>query len=366
MAKTAEDIEAERAAAAKDSVTLDLRKTELEIKKVEVLKIQADTALKATTGAAASTDAPASGTMIQLSEVLDQLSKVSCPMLSLAELSKAQAVYEQRMEGKCPKDEAPTDIQISATMFCLRQSWNVFADFAIYGPHQHRMMRKLLLSGLVPAGDGTYRRIELKGPPDFHIWKKAFKVYRNNMIMIEAVGVNQLDRYLQIMSKFYSDYGACVWLLLYQADVRMRYEEMPTIRRELAEEAEKIKKAGGEHPYDEANPWRLVWKRAVGDECRNFWQDEFVTPAQHVRLRLKTIGEVVDGDAPVETPKEAAAPRFEPVREVISPRRSPPPRRQAPTLRPKRGAEAVDGEYKYDRNNRRKRLCLCSLLLLMP
>ena len=95
----------------------------------------------------------------------------------------------------------------------------------------------------------------------------------------------------------------------------------------------------------------------MGDECRNFWQDEFVTPAQHVRLRLKTLGEVVDGDAPVETPKEAAAPRFEPVREVTSPKRSPPPRRQAPALRPKRGAEAVDGEYKYDRNNRRKRLC---------
>ena len=169
-----------------------------------------------------------------------------------------------------PQVGDPTDIQISATTLCLRQSWNVFADFAIYGPHQHRMMRKLLLSGLVSAGDGTYRRIELKDPPDFHVWKKAFKVYRNNVIMIEVAGANQLDRYLEIMTKLYTDYGACVWLLLYQADVRMRREEMPTMRRKLAEESEKIRNAGGEHPYDEAHPWRLVWKRAVGDECRTF------------------------------------------------------------------------------------------------
>ena len=102
------------------------------------------------------------------------------------------------------------------------------------------------------------------------------------------------------MSKLANDYGAKTWHLLYQADVRMRGEEMQVIRRNLIVEAEAVRKVGGQHPYDEARPWAMVWARATEEGCGRFWRDEFIDPAQLVRLELKKLGDVVDGDAPIE------------------------------------------------------------------
>ena len=44
----------------------------------------------------------------------------------------------------------------------------------------------------------------------------------------------------------------------------------------------------------------LVWEVAVSDKQNSWWDKEFVRPAQLARLHLKSIGDQVDGDAPVE------------------------------------------------------------------
>ena len=80
----------------------------------------------------------------------------------------------------------------------------------------------------------------------------------------------------------------------------MRREELPDIRRALVREADAVRKAGGQHPFDNWRPWHMVWQRAVSKDADSFWTKEFVTPATLVRLHLKTMGEVVDGDAPVD------------------------------------------------------------------
>ena len=41
-------------------------------------------------------------------------------------------------------------------MFLLVRVLNLYADFAIFGPRGNRLRRKLTLTGLVPAGDGSY------------------------------------------------------------------------------------------------------------------------------------------------------------------------------------------------------------------
>ena len=79
----------------------------------------------------------------------------------------------------------------------------------------------------------------------------------------------------------------------------MRLEEMPAIRRELIKEAEAVHKAGGNHPFDNARPWHHAWLRATSEAADQFWKDELEEPAQAVRLELRRLGEVVDGDAPV-------------------------------------------------------------------
>ena len=75
---------------------------------------------------------------------------------------------------------------------------------------------------------------------------------------------------------------------------------MPVIRRNLIVEAEAVRKAGGQHPFDEARPWAIVWASATEVGCEKFWRDDFIDPAQLVRLELKKLGDVVDGDAPID------------------------------------------------------------------
>ena len=73
------------------------------------------------------------------------------------------------------------------------------------------------------AAGSTFTRIELKGPPDFDAWLACFKVSRAAMIMLAAIGVADLERYIERIATLLKDCGACVWHFLHQADVRMRH-----------------------------------------------------------------------------------------------------------------------------------------------
>ena len=100
--------------------------------------------------------------------------------------------------------------------------------------------------------------------------------------------------------KFHRDYGSQTWHLLYQAESRFRAEELLDIRRQLIDEKTEVEKSGGDHPFNKGDPWIMVWARAVPKEMDHFGQEEFVMPAMMARFHQKPIGEVVDGDAPIE------------------------------------------------------------------
>ena len=68
--------------------------------------------------------------------------------------------------------------------------------------------------------------------------------------------------------------------------------------QDLDEAIDDMTKAGGRHPVDRKDMWRELWRKAVDND--KFWQTEFVDKAVLVRLKLKEMGDVVDGDAPVE------------------------------------------------------------------
>ena len=68
--------------------------------------------------------------------------------------------------------------------------------------------------------------------------------------------------------------------------------------QELDEAIDDIAMAGGTHPVERTYMWRELWKRAVNND--KFWDTEFIDKAVLVRLKLKEMGEVVDGDAPIE------------------------------------------------------------------
>ena len=150
------------------------------------------------------------------------------------------------------------------------------------------------------GADGTYQRVEFKGPPDINVWHAGFLTFKSGLTSLDIAGVNAIERYVKKVFKYHRDYGTVTWHLLYQAETRMRSEEFPCIRRELMGQKEEIEKAGGKHSFDPQDPWKSVWAMATHKDYEHFWNEEFVTPAMMVRLHLKKIGEVVDGDAPID------------------------------------------------------------------
>ena len=87
------------------------------------------------------------------------------------------------------------------------------------------------MAGPIPSGMGQFRRVERRGPPDITVWTACFMVLRAAYIMLRIAGMNALDRYMRKVWQLYRDDGSAVWHLLYQAEARMRSEEMPDTQR---------------------------------------------------------------------------------------------------------------------------------------
>ena len=58
----------------------------------------------------------------------------SIPLLSDEEIQKCHNRFTAITEGKCPKEQTPTDQQLTALMFLLLKVLNLYADFATFGP----------------------------------------------------------------------------------------------------------------------------------------------------------------------------------------------------------------------------------------
>ena len=141
-----------------------------EAKRLDLIKAQTEAAKEqatATAAATASAGKSAAGEAakttddidkINLSEVIDQTMAGTAPMLPVSKINELHKNYEDRLKGECPEDEAPSDQQLSCLLYVvLIKLLNPFVDLAIWGPHQVRVARKLILSGMVPTGFGTFR-----------------------------------------------------------------------------------------------------------------------------------------------------------------------------------------------------------------
>ena len=167
LEKSREQVENEKAKVKEEALAMDRSK-------LEVLRLQA----QASASGSGTSSGKAALNVINLAEVLDQTRSGTVPRLSNKEIIDAHAVYEDKMEGECPGDERPTDDQISAVVAVLAEDDNAYPDFAIFGPHGNRMLRKLSMSGLIPSGVGCFRRVEIRGPPDIYTWTRSFMVWR--------------------------------------------------------------------------------------------------------------------------------------------------------------------------------------------
>ena len=213
---------------------------------------------------------------IKLSSLVDITQDADLVPMSGTDLRGLFSDYK-KSRGEFPHDDIePTEDQISAVDQLIKADVPPYVDFAIFGPHGRRLLRKLtFISFQYQIQEGSWKRQELPGPPDVETWWKSWLVLKCTLLLLKVVLPERLEIYGEHIRKMAHQYGREVWFIIYQADVRMRSEEFERIRRRLhiewedsASDPASQRKVG----YNPGLPWDSVFHVAVKD--RDFWDSE--------------------------------------------------------------------------------------------
>jgi hypothetical protein len=231
--------------------------------------------------------------MVKYRECLQQGVETEAPKMKEADIMSGYAKYRSIFGIWPPRDEMITDEQLSCLFHAIQSGALPWADFTVFGPHGHRIMLKLRMSGLVLQHDGTFATQEFKGPPSLEMWEQSYQILRTGLLFLGEVDLGPMEMYRERIRGYIRKWGPSIWHLVYQAEVRMRREEMELIRRTGAE----AKSADPSHAYDPNRPWNWVWRQAANDAA--FWKDQLEDSAIMVITHTKKMGAFLDGDAPV-------------------------------------------------------------------
>ena len=253
--------------------------------------------------------------------------------------------------GSRPSQDAEvTDAQLTALNHLARSESNIYVDFALWGPHGLRLERKLRLTGSIFSADGTLRTIEIEGPPTIDVWVQSWTVFATACIMLEIVDLGTLLTCKDHICRFHARYGPQTWLLLYQADTRLRLEHLIRIRRKLARAHVDALVAGGTTQFDPRRPWNHSFADGMKDS--EWWHLEFGESALMLFARTAHLDSFVGGDAPVQ-PSRTMAPHPE------ASKHRPPPVQHDLKRNPKkpRVDNSTTHNGKFTSNRRGAKLC---------
>ena len=236
---------------------------------------------------------------IKLSHVLSQGDDTECEVASETLMAAGFGRWESIFGiGTRPSPDADCTLeQLSAVDFLFKSGAVPYVDYAIWGPHGHRMARKMRLGGQILDANATFRFVEVAGPPNIDVWALAFDVMMTSFLYLNIVDLGILQQYKRKILMYHTRYGPACWLLLYQAETRFRSEQLERQRRTTLAAYNAAILAGGNTPYEPSRPWNQTWLDGMKDS--DWWQLEFVEIAQLYLMRFGKLDQFVGGDAPV-------------------------------------------------------------------
>ena len=208
---------------------------------------------------------PPSGRKLKLSAVVDQSLDAEVTPLPPTEIQAMFDAYKLKY-GDMPAPE--TADQLAAIKQLVVAKAVPYIDFAVYGPHGLRLLRKLTFSSHTLNANGEWARKELPGPPDFDTWFGIFRCMKAAFLLLEIATTERIDGYCEHVRGMYQRFGQQCWDIIYTADIHMRSEEFERLRRRLTGDPL--------HGFTQANPWNAVMAQAVKEDA--FWSKEVITP----------------------------------------------------------------------------------------
>ena len=225
----------------------------------------------------------ASGTINPLMKVcmrtvLDQACDGEVEALSLKELEDCRAHYRAVVGADPPKDQTPSDNQLSALCRKLEMGLVPFADFSVWKMYGNRSERELKFRVQMREVGGGLRPVEVSGPSSFEAWEQSWLVYKAACIALKAATAHTLDLYSSKIKELAREYPQS-WYLLMKADCIMRSEEWQHERRKQ-ERAYALAPMLSE--YNPGMPWESVIRSAA--ELEVFWVKQFEKPAARAEV----------------------------------------------------------------------------------
>ena len=216
------------------------------------------------------------GRRVKLAQVLDQTCDGEIEKIDPSAVRSLYDAYTTERGDPPHPDIEPTADQIAALRQVLKDDGVPYADFAVFGPHGNRLIKRLTFKSFVHQPDGTWRRVELAGPPDFGSWWRCYRTFKTLLLMLGVAKVEHVDNYGEHVRELHEKFGAKCWFLIYQADVRMRSEEFERIRRTLESQHNKFNDTSlsALSDFDPKQPWNAVFKHAASDRSKTFWDRE--------------------------------------------------------------------------------------------
>ena len=227
---------------------------------------------------------------VKMSGIVDQLDDTEVELLSQAEIEAACRNHREAVGADPLPDADPSSEQITAMIAkVLRRQEAPYADFSVLTPFGRRVQKQSKARNYLLQQDGTWKTVEIPGPPTFQAWHACWKVYRSVLLMIKhpantATGrgelpvmtVAALEEYFNRIMDLNEEFPEA-WHLLLQAEDRCRGEQLERFRRELNRA-----KLEGRLPmnlrYEEEQPWVGVFTYAARNQ--EYWDRVVIRPAQ--------------------------------------------------------------------------------------
>lgn len=226
---------------------------------------------------------------IKNNQVIDQADEGEIPTLDHTTLDDHYKVLRAAKGGPVRPETEPSPDQIAAMKArVLEMDLSPHADFAVFVNFQGRFSKALKFMNHVLQPDGTFKAIEVSGPPNFDAWTLSWKVYVNTLLTLEVevqgkkmsvVSLSALAEYHDMFRDLVKNYPEA-WHLLVIAEDRCRGEHFPRVRREL-----EAQHGRGMAPnFEPSRPWDEVFRSASRD--RDYWDRHVREPA----LLFRTAG----------------------------------------------------------------------------
>jgi hypothetical protein len=197
------------------------------------------------------------------------------------------AEYQREYGDMSAPDIEPIGEEIFAVHQLMASGAPPYIDFAIFGPHGQRTLRKLSHTALrYNPLDGSWKRKEQDGPASFEAWWKSWRAFKTTLLLLDAVLPERLDRYAGHIVDLTVTYGHQHWWLVYRADVRMRQSRMCR-RHCLAPPVP--------HSAFATRPWDAIFLEAIAQ--RDCWDTEVCTPALLLTARQSHSGPAASTNA---------------------------------------------------------------------